>query len=217
MIHEVYHDLSRVFSTPTEAYVLKNRIFEVLQKLDSSLVRIPLAPLREELLAVDDEILRVEYARLFYGPGRAPAPLYESIYREGRLMGNTTREVYEIYLSAGLYLSKSYLELPDHLSVELDFIYLLGEAEMRAEKREVGEETEEETEFIYELRSFFLKEHLLQWAPLLLKRLKESSYHSIFLPLLEILLEVMEADSKVSLYKRSCEGDALPFSLIDSP
>jgi TorA maturation chaperone TorD len=109
---------------------------------------------------------RVEYARLFIGPGSFPCPPYESVYRErqeegsfGNLMGETTLRVREIYRQAGLDLGTK--QLPDYHCTELEFMgYLIGqEAEQylaQDVRRAVGWQDFQES---------FLQDHLAQWLP----------------------------------------------------
>jgi TorA maturation chaperone TorD len=72
------------------------------------------------------EMLAVEYTRLFTTaiPG-VPCPPYESIYRENEVMGNSTISVLECYNQAGLRVMEKFHDLPDHVAVELEFLYYL--------------------------------------------------------------------------------------------
>ena len=63
--------------------------------------------------------LRVEYNRLFVGPGKLPCPPYESVYRTdrvegeiGTLMGPSALDVKNRYAEAGLEISKKLQGLP---------------------------------------------------------------------------------------------------------
>jgi TorA maturation chaperone TorD len=62
--------------------------------------------------------LEVDYTGLFVGPFLAPAPPYGSVYLEdGRqIMGESTIDVRQHYLSLGLDLSTDFKEPPDHIS-----------------------------------------------------------------------------------------------------
>ncbi len=71
--------------------------------------------------------LQVEYTRLFIGPFGLLVPPYGSYYLESNkeLMGETTAAVSRIYLEAGLSIDEDFKELPDHIALELEFIYYL--------------------------------------------------------------------------------------------
>ncbi len=83
--------------------------------------------LRTALEAAQAEALLDEYERLLVGPGRAPCPPYESLWRadqprreQGRLMGAAAGDVVRIYGKLGLQMRTNAHELPDHLAVELE-------------------------------------------------------------------------------------------------
>ncbi len=99
----------------------------------------------------DDEFfntLAVEYTRLFInGMPRATCLPYESVYREGTVMGASTLAVKARYSQAGLQVLDGFGDLPDHVAVELEFLYYLldkGDGEAH---------------------DSFLRDHLSQWVP----------------------------------------------------
>lgn len=88
--------------------------------------------------------LEVEYNRLFVGPGRLLAPPYESYYasqglsgRGGRLRTEDELAVRRAYADAGYAMPDEFVDLPDHMALELDFLSLLCADE--AEAWEVGD------------------------------------------------------------------------------
>jgi TorA maturation chaperone TorD len=85
------------------------------------------AELRAAAAAAGAEALLEEYERLLVGPGRAPCPPYESLWRtdaprreRGRLMGSSAADAVRIYRELGLRLRPEAHELPDHLVVQLE-------------------------------------------------------------------------------------------------
>ncbi len=83
--------------------------------------------------------LRLEYNRLFVGPGALACPPYESVYRRdrpeserGMLMGPSVIDVKHRYNEAGLQISKNFSDLPDHVAVELEFMCFLCAKEAEA-------------------------------------------------------------------------------------
>lgn len=109
---------------------------------------------------------RVEYARLFIGPGAFPCPPYESAYRErredgsfGNLMGETTLQVREIYRQAGLDLGTK--QLPDYHCTELEFMgYLIGQEAELYLAQDVGRAAGWQ-----DIQESFLQDHMAQWLP----------------------------------------------------
>ena len=71
--------------------------------------------------------LKVDYSRLFAGPFKLLAPPYGSVYLEGKrqVMGVSTINVRNRYQQAGLEISGEVKEAPDHIALELEFMYYL--------------------------------------------------------------------------------------------
>lgn len=71
--------------------------------------------------------LQVDFSRLFIGPYSLLAPPYGSVYLEGerKVMGDSTMDVIARYESAGLAVSDSFKDVPDHIAAELEFMYYL--------------------------------------------------------------------------------------------
>ncbi len=81
--------------------------------------------LQVALADAEEEELLEEYERLLVGPGRAPCPPYESLWRDdqpkleqGRLMSAAAGDVARLYADLGLAVRADAHELPDHLAVE---------------------------------------------------------------------------------------------------
>jgi ferredoxin len=105
------------------------------------------------------EALAESYARLLASRGCRPIPLYESLHRQGTLMGQHARDVERQYRALGL--SPADGELPDHASVELTFLGHLAAAE--ADARAAGD-----GRLVARLRlaqRHFLRTHAGAWLP----------------------------------------------------
>jgi TorA maturation chaperone TorD len=116
----------------------------------------------EELL---DE-LAVEYAGLFLGPGGHISP-HESVHHQrgdgqsGLLWGESTAEVKNFIESTGLSYDSEYTGLPDHISVELEFMQQLTLREAQAWR----DEDEDGALDCLKTEKKFLEEHLIRWVP----------------------------------------------------
>ena len=75
----------------------------------------------------DLQALLLDYTQLFLGPVDAPAKPYGSIWLEpGKgVMQESTIAVRALYREGGFELAEDFLELPDHVAVELEFLYVL--------------------------------------------------------------------------------------------
>lgn len=110
----------------------------------------------------DDESLKIDYSKLFVGPYKLFAPPYGSIYLEGarRVMGNSTIDVRNRYREAGLDISENLKEAPDHIAVELEFMYFLIGKEIEAME---NSNLESAMDYLKKQKEF-LDDHLGVWV-----------------------------------------------------
>ena len=138
------------------------------------------------LLDYSEEDLSVEYAKLFIGPYELKAPTYGSVYLDGvrRVMGDSTMEVIGIYQEAGLAIDDEFKELPDHIAVELEFLYYLIYKEVEAlEKYGI----DQALNFIRH-QELFLNKFLGQWVLPFCKKIKEGTDNEFYTALADCLL-----------------------------
>lgn len=117
--------------------------------------------------------LLAEFTRLFIGP--SPVPLYESVYRSpsGLVMQEETAAVRRKYLQAGLVVHPERSFPDDHIGAELEFVfYLCQKTTQTAGVEELGG--------LLRMQEAFFREHLVQWVPLLCKRLFEEAESPYF-------------------------------------
>ena len=123
----------------------------------------------ENLLAVFEQAdvhTEEEYNRLFQV--KPAAPPYESFYldREGQARAWITRQLEHEYAQAGLALSPSLNDLPDHIAVELEFMsFLCGE-----EERSWQANDEDAAANMQTVQRTFMDQHLGQWFPQFARR-----------------------------------------------
>ena len=143
----------------------EERLFDSLaaaaERADADLAR-SARDLREAFSAQPLGELLVDYARLFLGPGATLATPYGSVWLSGEdtLMQDSTMAVLALYEEAGFELDEAFREVPDHIAVELEFLYLLLYRECEAEQG--GNERERENAI--QLRRRFLDEHVGRWV-----------------------------------------------------
>ncbi|GIK86336.1 MAG: hypothetical protein BroJett026_18170 [Betaproteobacteria bacterium] len=155
--------LSACFYEPGPEFV-EERVFDALRE-SASMVDAGLADAARRVGAafaassVDD--LLVDYTRLFLGPVDARARPYGSVWLDRRqaLMGDSTMDLLRQYREAGFDVDAAFRDLPDHVAVELEFLYLLlyreAEAGMRADGPALAAAVER--------RLRFLRTHLGAW------------------------------------------------------
>lgn len=83
--------------------------------------------LGEEFVAQDMQTLLVDYTALFIGPGQPRAVPYASFWLtdDQSMRHEATMAVLDFYAQGGFDVSEELHELPDHVAVELEFLYLL--------------------------------------------------------------------------------------------
>ncbi|MBI5663794.1 MAG: molecular chaperone TorD family protein [Nitrospirae bacterium] len=134
--------------------------------------------MEKNVLNYSDEELAVEYARLFVGPYEMIAPPYGSMYLDGErtVMGDSTVEVIRMYQEEGLARDSEFKDLPDHIAVELEFMYYLTFKGMKA--REQADD-KASSGFIVK-QNIFLNRFLRSWAPQFCDRIKEGTDNGFY-------------------------------------
>jgi len=117
--------------------------------------------LGEAFAAAGLQELLVDYSRLFLGPVQALARPYASVWLTGEnvVMQDTTMELLRLYEQGGFAIDENFQELPDHVAVELEFLYLLTHQLRQAQ---AGDDAEA-LQALQVLRTAFLDGHLGRW------------------------------------------------------
>ena len=106
------------------------------------------------------------------------APPYESFYLDpqGQARGVMASELETEYADAGLALSSSLQDMPDHISVELEFMSFLCAGEVKTR-----ETTNEADNVQVRIRQrTFLNEHLVRWFPQFARRITDDAPESLY-------------------------------------
>jgi TorA maturation chaperone TorD len=119
--------------------------------------------------------LAIEYTRLFVGPGKHIPP-YESVQREGALWGKSTCEVSAFIRRSGFAYDPNYHGLPDHVSVELEFMRELTRQEALAWARG----NDYEARRCLRIERDFLRDHLARWVPLFCGKVVEETESAFY-------------------------------------
>ena len=114
-------------------------------------------------LEEDIERLKIDYSKLFVGPFKLLAPPYGSVYLDGKriLLGDSTMDARNRYREAGLDIAAHFREAPDHIAVELEFMYYLVFKEVEAIELS---DFRSAMEYLARQRGF-LEDHLGVWVP----------------------------------------------------
>ncbi|KCZ73336.1 putative component of anaerobic dehydrogenase [Candidatus Methanoperedens nitroreducens] len=162
MNKEFYKIYSLIFHRPDREFAryLRDGFIEDIGFLDSDAVT-GFSEFMEETKEKSDEefynLIAVEYTRLFINAiPNVPCPPYESVYREGTVMGDSTLDVLACYNKAGLKITNNFHDLPDHIAVELEFLYYLADTGNT------------------EMHDSFMQKHFSKWFPEFCKRVEEN-------------------------------------------
>lgn len=105
--------------------------------------------------------LLVDYTRLFLGAPQALASPYASVWLSGEpgLMQDSTMDLQRLYREGGFEIDPEFRDLPDHVAVELEFLYLLSHECNRARAAADAPALQS----ALSLRQAFLAGHLGRW------------------------------------------------------
>ncbi len=109
------------------------------------------------------DTLRVDYTRLFMGPGMVLAAPWESVYfnDERMVFQEQTLQVRAWYSQYGLELASRVHEPDDHIGLELSFIAHLAQQALQSLERNNLDQVQR----ALQAQRTFMSEHLLRWAP----------------------------------------------------
>ncbi|MFN2357016.1 MAG: molecular chaperone [Desulfotignum sp.] len=162
--HDIYKTLAECWHMPDQNMntLLDTLVFQ-LTALDSKACPHG-EQMQVELGQIDDNLLLgVEFTRLFIGPYSLPCPPYGSVYMEKNraVMGDSTVDARKRYQDLGVDLAKNFKEVPDHISVELEFMFLQVYKEIEYFQ---ADEPGLVQQMLLHQQSFLL-DHLHRWIP----------------------------------------------------
>jgi TorA maturation chaperone TorD len=110
--------------------------------------------------AVELKSLIIDFTSLFVGPFKLLAPPYGSVYLEhNKFMGDSTIDVRKFYEDEDLDIVIK--DAPDHITMELEFMYYLSAKQNQA----TNEENLQNIQLYQQKQKTFLFSHLARWVP----------------------------------------------------
>ena len=177
----LYLSFSRIFEYPESKDLYVERVKEALSgdAREDGIAK-SLKEVLEGIKGVEEELLQEEATRLFVNSyPSTPCPPFESVYREGLLMGRSAEEVVLIYSMWGLETS----DLPDHIGAELEFMaFLLGLPRWEEVKNQ---------------EVFFFREHIVSWVPQFCISWEESARLEFFRKVSLLLREFLKREMEI--------------------
>ena len=138
------------------------------------------------------EDLAVEYTALFLGPGGHISP-HESVQIEpgsGLLWGPSTAEVRNFIEAAGFRYDPDFHGIPDHVSVELEFMKELTRLESVAWEKGNPDEARNCLEFQQE----FLSTHLCRWIYTFCRKVEATAELPFYVEMARLTAAFIEAE-----------------------
>ena len=139
------------------------------------------------------EELACEYSRLFIGPGKHISP-HESVHHKidggdwGKLWGASTVAVQNFIKSAGMTYIDDFKGIPDHISVEFEFMKQLTLQEKEAQENN----NKEQTEYFVSIQRKFLQEHIGCWVPGFCVKVLATAEHAFYKEIVLLTKEFIE-------------------------
>ncbi|ADN09668.1 TorD/DmsD family molecular chaperone [Sulfurimonas autotrophica] len=147
---------------------------------------------RKELDSKDliEKYLNVDFTNLFL----LHLIPYESFYtREDQMMetggDNPIQAIFNAF-EFKVQLDKARVMAADHIGVELEFMYELCKAELKALEANDLEMAKQ----LSQLQYGFMKDHLLEWAPMYLLNVKSEAGTAFYFDVADLVLEFMMSD-----------------------
>jgi len=128
-----------------------------------------------------------EYIRLFdVGTPRPPCPLYGGEYKKGRK--GVMEELIRFYNYFGLHPSPRSRDMPDHITIELEFMHFVIFREVAALHHQ-----QDRTSYLRAERDF-LERHLCAWVPRLAERLQRQQPQPFYAAMARLTEAFLAAD-----------------------
>ena len=162
---------------------------------------------KQAWLETEDDAMGAEYVRLFHGSG--PVSLRETAYGDGRRPAGRPVELADIngfYLAFGVEPADANPDMPDHVSVELEFLSLMLVKEVYALVR--GQRAQHR--LTRKAARAFVEDHLARWVPSLHNRLEDEKAAPSYRELGALLAALLAAECRrLGAQPKPAQGPAM--------
>jgi TorA maturation chaperone TorD len=185
----VFNMFTALLCQPEEGLLKTPNVFDTLER--ALKVVLPessghVGQIRETLKQSAVQDLLVEYTRLFIGPFKTLAPPYSSLYfGHDTLMSDKTMWVVNCYKKSGFVFNGRIQDVPDHVTIETEFLYCLLHNEIRALDSGDGDGARR----LWENQKEFFDGHYRKWVPAFCERVASETNNEYFRVLSKCLQE----------------------------
>ncbi|WP_300458372.1 molecular chaperone TorD family protein [Desulfobacula sp.] len=120
--------------------------------------------------------LEKDYTWMCFASKPRQVYLFESVYREGKLLQESTFEIARLYYEAGLQMDEGFDMPPDHIATEFEFLAYLCFREIEG----INEDDEEKKMYAQTLQHQVLEEHLGPFASRFARALEHNAGTSFY-------------------------------------
>ena len=113
--------------------------------------------------------LEKDYTHMFFSSKPRLVYLFESVYKEGKLLQDSTFEIARLYYDAGLNLVDDFKLPPDHIAVEFEFMAYLYFNEIEA----INKNHHENVKYAQKLQKEVMEKHLGAFGGTLARKVSE--------------------------------------------
>ncbi len=174
---EIYAFLAALFREELKAEQITAMLESgIIERLNDAGCNIDINAFLDKPIDRIEEELAVEFTRIFIGPGKHVVP-YESIYvpdqdgRVGYYWGECTVDVKNWVEHYGLKISEMYDSIPDHVSIELEFMEKVIELEEISWRKGDNETALK----CLEVERTFFNKHIIKWVPHFCERVQAAA------------------------------------------
>ena len=177
-----YKFLSECYYLPDAELMRK---VAVASEIDPSFTELVLhAPSDSEL-----DALTIDFTGLFVGPYKLLAPPYGSVYLEdNRVMGESTLDIRNLYENEGLDVVIK--DAPDHIAMELEFVYFLISKQIEATR----DDHPQALRSYLQKQSSFLNVHIGRWLPQLAENVQKHAQTDFYRNLASVTDKYVRSD-----------------------
>ena len=186
-----YKFLSECYYLPDDELMQK---VAVAPEIDPSFAELALhVPSDGEL-----DALTLDFTGLFIGPYKLLAPPYGSVYLEdNKMMGDSTLDIRNLYENEGLDVVIK--DAPDHIAMELEFVYFLISKQIEA----INNGDLQALQSYLQKQSSFLNVHLGRWLPQLAENVQKHAQTDFY----RILASVTDKHVRSDIATLACHTD----------
>ena len=169
----IYSALAEALNYPSQELAVGLKSGDFARQLSHALQALELNNLSDQLSDLGNEYtelpqsaedirlaLEKEYTWMCFASKPRLVYLFESVYREGKLLQESTFDIARLYYEAGLKMDENFQLPPDHIAVEMEFMAYLCHNELEA--RQQGDKEKED--YAGALQKTVLDNHLAAFA-----------------------------------------------------